>query len=180
MSGAGEQNQPGMPEPKAQTQYGLSQRPPPEHPLVASLRANPQTPPAPTVTVTGLFGASDDPAKGRVYLSSQLDHYAEFHSDDVVHYETIPAAQSPIPGYDTTRVTVKRGSSVTYARSVTADDQFDLDVRLGTGMASASSPAAEAAKPRNTYLTQCGTCDTCQTCQTCLTCLADCGGRTMG
>jgi hypothetical protein len=128
-----------------QPEGGASEGPaePPEHPLVASLRDDPAGAATPTVTVTGLFGRSDDPAKRRVYFSAQLDHYAEFLAEDVIRYESVSAGQSPVPGHEATRVTLTQGSRVdfTYARteSVIADDQFDLDIRIGEGTCAPTS-----------------------------------------
>jgi hypothetical protein len=108
---------------------------PEEHELVAAARRTLAPIPS-TVTLTGLFGKSEDAEKRRVYFSPQLNRYAEFSASDVVRYDPVPAAQSPVPGYDATRVTLKRGSPIeltqTSNESVTADDQFDLDFRVGT------------------------------------------------
>jgi hypothetical protein len=111
---------------------------PPEHPLVASAQRASQTPVAATVALTGLFGRADEPEKRRVYLSAQLNQYAEFRAEDVVRYDDVSAADSPIAGHAATRVTLKRGSPVAFTHnwteSLNADDQFDLDVRVATGV----------------------------------------------
>jgi hypothetical protein len=144
-------------------------REPPEHPLVGSLRKDPARPATPTVAVTGLFGRSDDPEKRRVYFSRELAYYAEFRVEDVVLYESVPVEESPIPDYEATRVTLHRGSRIdfTYARtdSLVAEDQFDLDIRLGL---------------QDLTSTGGGTCDTCATSTTCQTCTGQCRPRTMG
>jgi hypothetical protein len=111
---------------------------PPEHPLVASAQRATQTPVATTVTLTGLFGRAEDPDKRRVYFSAQLNQFAEFRASDVVGYDDVSAAESPVPGQAATRVTLKRGSPVqfthTQTESLSADEQFDLDARIDTGL----------------------------------------------
>jgi hypothetical protein len=156
---------------------------PDEHPFVASARATPESAPAVNVRVTGLFANSDDPEKQRVYLSSALDYYADFRAEDVVHYEPIAAERSPIPGYDATRVTLKRGSPIafTYMRtqSLIADDQFDIDVRLGPG---GSEPGSQppGALGSTGGATQRGGCDTGPTGRPCATYECAVPDRTMG
>jgi hypothetical protein len=105
---------------------------PAEHPLVKALRAKTDRP---TATLTGFIGDSGQTGTQRLYLSPQLDHYAEFADDDVLSYDDAPAETLGVT-HDTpaTRVTLRHGASVQFTRvrtaSVKADNQFDLDVQL--------------------------------------------------
>jgi hypothetical protein len=107
---------------------------PPESRLVEALSTVPSGPEPSRVTVTGLFGYNDDRTKWRAYFSSQLDTYAEFNPGDVLRKDEVPPAHSPVPGEVAWRFTLKRGSQVdltyTRTRSLTSDDQFELDVQL--------------------------------------------------
>jgi hypothetical protein len=109
--------------------------PPEPHPLVAALRQKPSGAADSPVVLTGLFGDGDEDGRYRVYFSPQLDHYAEFAWDDVLRSDPVSAEPMGLPGdQKMTRVTLKRGAKVDFTHirrsSVTADNQFDLDVRL--------------------------------------------------
>src|ERR1700759_5080825 len=115
---------------------------PPDHALVQAHDAGGASDPAGTVTLTGLF-KNVDGTRHRVYLTRDLGSYAEYNADDYLGSEDVPAENSPIPGVDATRVTLKRGAQVSFVHSVrtsvTADNQSDVD--LQTGAAPGTGPA---------------------------------------
>jgi hypothetical protein len=153
----------------------------PEHPLVEQLKPDPNQPAKRVVVLVGLPGNSDRSGFQRLYLSLKLDYYAEFLDSDIVSTETVPAAESPFPGHDATRVSIAREATIYYVRvrSPQPVDEWDLDVRLG-----APEPAAAPAAGTDTCHTFCGpgVCHTLQTqCQqdTCHTlCQTACGQAT--
>ena len=104
----------------------------PQDPLVARLRPDPSQPPEPTRTLEGVLGDSDRPGFRRVYVTPELDQYAEFRTDDVISVADIPPDQPPFLGEPATRVTLRRDAPVDFTRSHRARplDEFDLDVRL--------------------------------------------------
>jgi hypothetical protein len=110
---------------------------PPDHALVQAHAAGGASDPAATVTLTGLF-KNVGGTRHRVYLTRDLASYAEYNAADYVGSEDVSAENSPIPGVDATRVTLKRGAQVAFVHSertsVTADNQSDLDVRTGLAM----------------------------------------------
>ena len=134
----------------------------PQHPLVHQLKPDPSQPAKRVINVTGLPGNSDRPGYQRLYLTTRLDHYAEFLTSDMVSSEGVPADQSPFPGHEATRVSIDREATIHYirVRSPQPVDEFDLDVRLG-------APGAVAAVgPQRTIINGCT--DTCHTlCDTC-------------
>jgi hypothetical protein len=165
----------------------------PQHPLVEHLKPDPSKPAKRVIVLTGLPGNSDRPGYQRIYLTTKLDYYAEFLTQDMVSAEAVPADQSPFPGQEATRVSIARDATIHYirVRSPQPVDEFDLDIRLGApGAAPAlSALPARGISPANgctdncptqdtcphtqcfqTCHTQCGTCpanNTCVTCQTC-------------
>ena len=150
----------------------------PQHPLVEQRKPDPNQPAKRVLELVGLPGNSDRSGFQRLYLSTKLDYYAEFLDSDIVSTEAVPTADSPIHGYEATRVSIGRDATIHYVRvrSPQPVDEFDLDVRLG-------APAAAAApafiSPINgctdTCHTACGTCGgTCRTCAYDLTCAATC------
>src|SRR6516225_5877451 len=105
----------------------------PQHPLVHQLKPDPSQPAKRVINLTGLPGNSDRPGYQRLYLTTRLDHYAEFLTSDMVSSEGVPADQSPFPGHEATRVSVARDATIHYIRERSPQpvDEFDLDVRLG-------------------------------------------------
>ncbi len=108
----------------------------PQDPIVASLRPDPAQPPEPVLRMSGFLGDSDRPGFRRLYFTRDIDYYAEFRVEDVVHMAAIPAKAPPFLGDEATRVTLRRGATIEYTRTRTGRslDQFDLDVRLGRAM----------------------------------------------
>jgi hypothetical protein len=152
----------------------------PQHPLVGQLKPDPAQPAKRVVVLVGLPGNSDRSGFQRLYLSTKLDYFAEFSASDIVSTETVPAAESPLSGYEATKVSIGRDATIHYVRvrSPQPVDEFDLDVRLGAPVAAAPqlhiSPINGCTDTCPGVAT-CKTCDTCphtqcQTCQTCQTC----------
>jgi len=154
----------------------------PQHPFVESVKSAPSQPAKKIVVLTGLPGDSDRPDQQRLYLTTKLNHYAEFPVSAIRSAETVPADQSPIAGQEATRVTISRDATIRYVTETSPQpiDEFDLDVRLG-GLSAVPALGTQIGAP--------GTCETCMTecepCQTrfvtrCLgTCLAfTCEGHT--
>jgi hypothetical protein len=160
----------------------------PQDPIVERLRPDPAQPPEATLTMTGFLGDSDRPGFRRLYFTRDLNFYAEFHSEDVLHTARIPPEESPFRGEEATRVQLRRDATVDYTRSRRALplDEFDLDVQFGRAM-SVRLPnvpyltdscehgcyrSAECDPPVVTPGTCAETCETCQTnCGTCDTCV---------
>jgi hypothetical protein len=105
----------------------------PQDPFVARRRPDPAQPPEPTTRMFGFLGDSDRPGFRRLYLTRDLDYYAEFRVDDVVELESIPEDQLPFRGDEATRLTLRRDATVDYTRERTQPpvNEFDADVRLG-------------------------------------------------
>ena len=122
----------------------------PQDPLVGRLRPDPAQPPVAARTLDGLLGDSDRAGFRRLYFTAELDHYAEFRSEDVVAFADIPPDQPPFLGEPATRVTVRRDAPVDFTRTRHARplDEFDLDVRLAQVRAAASlAPATWGPAP---------------------------------
>jgi hypothetical protein len=148
-------------------------RPLPQSPFVGRLKPDPSQPAQRVIDLVGLAGDGDRTGYQRVYLTTKLDYYAEFLIEDVVYSETIPADQSPFPGLEATRVSVRRDATINYtwARSPQPVDEFDLDVRLGAAAPEGPPPGWWPTQPpcihisfhTCTCVTHCDqhTCDTC-------------------
>ena len=106
-----------------------------QDPRVEQLRPDPSQPPPRGRSLSGLWGNSDRAGFQRLYLSSALDSYAEFRVEDVLATTDIPAEQAPFLGEQSTRVELRHEAPVdfTVSRRVGDIDEFDLDVRFGTG-----------------------------------------------
>jgi hypothetical protein len=165
----------------------------PQHPLVEQRKPDPNQPAKRVLELVGLPGNSDRSGYQRVYLSTKLDYYAEFLDSDIVSTAPVPAAESPFPGYDATRVSIGRDATIHYVRvrSPQPVDEFDLDVRLGAPAAAAAPAALPIISPPNVGCTEGGlTCfscprtgcfNTCGTCHTqCATCPATCPNTCAG
>jgi len=148
----------------------------PQHRLVEQRKPDPNLPAKRVLELVGLPGNSDRSGYQRLYLSTKLDYYAEFSDSDIVGTQTVPASDSPFPGYDATRVSIARDATIHYVRvrSPQPVDEFDLDVRLG---APAASKAPALISPANGCTDACHTVVSCATCRTCAgenTCAATC------
>lgn len=174
---------------------------PRQDPHVERLRPDPSQPPQRVIVLRGLLGYSDREGYQRLYFTRELDYYAEFRLEDVVHTEPIPADQPPLMGLDGTAVSIKRDAPIEYTRIRTGQplDEFDLDIRLGPRATPAAIHPLTATQscfcPPETQTcatcagtctchTACGTCDTCNTCETrcnqgtCNTCETQCNQYT--
>lgn len=106
---------------------------------VRRMRPNPEDPPQRVVVLSGLLGDSDRPGWRRLYLSRDLNRYAEFRDEDLVYREAIPAEQPPMRGFESSRVGVRRGARIDFivSRQGQPLDEFDLDLRIGSRGAAA-------------------------------------------
>jgi hypothetical protein len=136
-----------------------------QDPIVERKRPDPSEPVTPTTTLRGFLGDSDRADWRRIYLSRNLDYYAEVRISDIVHIGTIPAEHPPFPGEEASVVEVRSGADITFTRSHKArgSDPFDLDIRL-------MSPAAINLGPE--WIFDTFPClNTPQTCQCTYTCV---------
>jgi hypothetical protein len=145
-------------------------------PRVGKYRPDPAQPATPMRTLRGFWGDSDRPGYRRLYLSASLDSYAEFQISDVLDAVDIPPDQTPFPGEQATRVTLRRDASVdiTHSRPAGAIDPFDLDVRfgprpIGLNWQNMSGPRLAGATPGDV------TCETGNTDSTCYNMGTCCG-----
>lgn len=106
-----------------------------QDPRVEQLRPDPSQPAPRGESLAGLWGDSDRANFRRLYLTSALDSYAEFRVEDVLATADIPPEQAPFLGEQSTRVELRHDAPVdfTVSRRVGDVDEFDLDVRFGTG-----------------------------------------------
>jgi hypothetical protein len=106
-----------------------------QDPRVEQLRPDPSQPPPRARSLAGLWGDSDRPDFRRLYLTRDLDVYAEFRVEDVLATLDIPPERAPFLGEQATRVELRHDAPVdiTHSRRAGDVDEFDLDVRFGTG-----------------------------------------------
>lgn len=79
------------------------------------------------VTLTGLLGDSDRAGRRRLYLTTRLDYYVEFRTDEVLGVEDVAPDEPPFPGLDATRVTLPPDAAVDWVRRTTGADPFLLE-----------------------------------------------------
>jgi hypothetical protein len=139
-----------------------------QDPRVEQLRPDPSESPPRGRPMSGLWGESDREGFRRLYLTSDLTLYAEFRLEDVLLVTDVPADQAPFVGEQSTRIELRIDAPVeiTHARRVPDVDEFDLDVRFGTGgrrpMANvyASSVGNRCVEPNKEITDPCGySCD---------------------
>ena len=137
----------------------ISSRPP--DPFVKARVSDPSMPPVGALSLSGLLGDSDRPGRRRLYLTTRLDYYLEFLTDDVVAIEDIGPDQPPFIGLDATRVTLVRDAAVDYTRSQVkpTTDPFELQARAVRATMSSSLDAQtwEAECPGPSFWGDCGT-----------------------
>ncbi len=80
-----------------------------------------------TISLAGLLGDSDRPGCRRLYLTTQLDYFVEFRTDEVVAVEDVAPDDAPFPGLDATRVTLSGDAAVDWVRRTTGPDPFLLE-----------------------------------------------------
>ena len=103
----------------------------PADPFVAARISDPKAGPPATLTLIGLLGDSDRADRRRLYLTTRLDYWVEFLTEDVVAVEDVGPDQPPFQGLDATRVTLVRTARVDYVHSRTVgDDSFSVAPRL--------------------------------------------------
>ncbi|MGW6793881.1 hypothetical protein [Streptomyces chartreusis] len=103
---------------------------------------DPSQPVQRTLNLRGLLGNSDREGYQRIYFSTDLDYFAEFKTEDIVHTEAITPDQPPFVGLDATSVSIKRDASIQYSRispEGEAPDEFDMDIRVGPEVAEAAA-----------------------------------------
>jgi hypothetical protein len=103
-----------------------------QHPYVDGVRRDPSAAPADVMELVGFAGNSSRPGFQRIYLTLELDYYAEFASGDLLYSTKVPADASPFPGHEVVAVTVRRDATVeyTWTRHGQRMADYDLDVRL--------------------------------------------------
>ena len=160
---------------------GDPKRPLQEESAVARLKSVTGGAPAGLTTYTGLLGRSSKEGYWLLYASLDMSLCIEIQESDIVHSEELPPEQSPFGGLGGTRVFVRKGAQVTTTRTFTrthqagADDEFDLDIRVGQAR-SRGGPIVQAANTEADNCTErCGT-GACPT----ATCGATCGGTCGG
>ncbi|MFT4216250.1 MAG: hypothetical protein QM619_03570 [Micropruina sp.] len=79
-------------------------------------RADAGSPRPGLVTLAGLLGDSDRDGRRRLYLTTRLDYFVEFKTEDVVAVEDIAPEAAPFPGLDATRVTLAGGATLDWVR----------------------------------------------------------------
>ena len=85
--------------------------------LVDSLVPDPSQPPTPTVSLLGLLGRSAEEGFWRLYFSTELNRYAEFKEEDVLHSVKVPRALPPFLGMEATRVWIRADAEIEYTRT---------------------------------------------------------------
>jgi len=82
------------------------------------------------VTIAGLLGDSDRTGSRRLYLTTRLDYFVEFRSDDVVTVEDVGVDEAPFPGLDATRVSLVGDATLDWTRRATGGaDLFAVEAR---------------------------------------------------
>jgi hypothetical protein len=186
---------------------------PPKNPLqedqiIARLVSGSTQTPTGLVVFVGLLGRSAKEGHWLLYPTLDMSRTIEIREEDIVHSEQLSAEKSPFGSLGGTRVFVKQDAKVTTTRTVShtheardaAEDEFDLDIRLGGGQVQreqcqgtefGTTCGAECPSPTGAGQT-CLTCvscrdtcfrtcrgPTCRTCDTCRrTCNTDCGQGT--
>lgn len=144
-----------------------------QDPRVERRRPDPSEPPQRGRTLAGLWGDSDREGFRRLYLTRDLTVFAEFRLDDVLDTVDVPPEQSPFLGEQATRVELREDAEVEITQSARLNeiDEFDLDVRFGTGgprplanVFAASSGRLACYEPGEPITDPCNyTCDICIT-----------------
>src|SRR5215208_13214 len=156
-----------------------------QDPFVERLRPDPSEPPEAVRILQGVLGDSDREGYKRLSFTRQLDHYAEFRTEDVLFSESVPPVQPSFLGQQARRVGIRRDAPIEYTRVRVPRpvDEFDLDIRLGARegrrgfRALAGTQSCEAAGcpiPRDTWEAE-----LCPTQATCGTRCVGCVGPTV-
>ena len=70
----------------------------PQDPIVDRVRPDPALPPEQTVSLVGFLGEGDRSGRRRLYFTRDINYYAEFRVEDVLHMVPIPAGEPPFRG----------------------------------------------------------------------------------
>ncbi len=134
-------------------------------------------------TYIGLQGPSHKAGYRVIFPTLDMGRYIEIAEEDILGTEDLSPNDSPFGALGGTRVSVREAAPIvtrTASRIEEVDDEFDLDIRLGTSGWSAPSGAGEAmyapgneGEERQAAIKTNGACPT-ETCKTCVTC----GGQT--
>lgn len=91
--------------------------------LAEKLFPDPSQGPPDVMVLTGWIGHASSADHIRLYLLADLSEFVEFHVEDIVHHEKIPAAQ---PSMATTLVWLKRSAEMHYTRRIFQSKQTDF------------------------------------------------------
>jgi hypothetical protein len=115
--------------------------------IVKKLVPEPSEPAVPAIVLEGLIGRS---ARGdeywRLYFTTNLNEYAEFREEDVLHREPSAKEHHPFVGLEFTKLWVKRDAEVMYTRIV-SPSQVQASFLAGD---LATGSTAEAGTPAST------------------------------
>src|SRR5215469_9292404 len=114
---------------------------PQEDKILSRLKGEGQTPTGVT-SFTGLLGKSPRAGYWLLYLSLDMNRAVEIREEDIIHSEQLAPDKSPFGSLGGTQVFVKQDAQVTATTTSSqtkdasqAADEFDLDIRLGSGLA---------------------------------------------
>jgi hypothetical protein len=85
--------------------------------LVDSPVPDPFQPLTPTVSLLRLLGRSAKEGYWRLYFSTELNRYAEFKEEDVLHSVKVPRTLPPFLGMEATRVWLRADAEIEYTRT---------------------------------------------------------------
>jgi hypothetical protein len=78
---------------------------------------DPSQPPTPTEALARLLGRSPREGHWRLYFSTELNRYAEFSEEAVLHSEKIPRERPPFAGSEATKVWIGQRAEAEYTRT---------------------------------------------------------------
>ena len=117
--------------------------------IVEKLVPDPSEPAVPAIVLEGLIGRSARDGYWRLYFTSDLNSYAEFRKEDVLHHEPSAKEQPPFVGLESTNLWVKRDAEVTYTRLVSPSQvqASFLEGDIATGSTAEAGPTARPFGP---------------------------------
>jgi hypothetical protein len=126
----------------------------PDESWVKRLTAGTGDVPEGVTTYVGLLRRSPADANVyEVYLTLDMRSCLRVQSADVLHWEDLPADKSPFGGLGGSRIYVRRGATIQSVSTASstfeagAQDEFDLDVRLGARQATRLAAAEDQTIP---------------------------------
>jgi hypothetical protein len=132
-------------------------------------------------TYIGLRGQSQKAGYRVLYPTLDMGRYLEIAESDILETEDLSPADSPFGALGGTRVSVRETARIIASRAASPapeiDDEFDLDIRLGSGWSMPSgmpgeavyAPGLEGEEKQAKPIVTNGACPT-ETCKTCVTC----------